>query len=78
MKITRKLRHEHMKIDQKAARAVNAPRKASERGRRDARMIAKVRAGKLPYPPAVMSWLSRRLDKPATKISQADVQKLIG
>jgi len=48
-----------------------------ERARRDARMVVAVRAGKLPYAPTVMSWLSRKLDKPSTKITSADVKTLL-
>ena len=51
--------------------------KDRERGRRDARMVDAVRAGKLPYSPTVMSWLSRQLDKPSTKITSADVKTIL-
>lgn len=56
---------------------VNRTYKASERARRDARMLEKLKAGDLPYAPAVMSWLSRKLDKKTGKISQADVKALL-
>jgi len=59
------------------AKARNRILKANERARRDARMIAKLRAGSLPYTPAVMSWLSRRLDKRAANMTQADVQTVL-
>ena len=32
---------------------------------------------KLPYIPAVMSWLSTKLDKPASRITQADVDQVV-
>ena len=59
------------------ARARNRILKTSERTRRDARMVAKLTAGSLPYTPAVMSWLSRRLDKKAARITEADVQAVL-
>ena len=40
-------------------------------------MIEKVKAGNLPYSPAVMSWLSRKLDKKASKITPDDVPPLL-
>jgi hypothetical protein len=59
------------------AQARNRILKASERIRRDARMVVKLKAGSLPYTPAVMSWLSRRLDKKAARITEADVQAVL-
>jgi hypothetical protein len=35
-----------------------------------------VKKGKLPYLPHVMSWLSVKLDKPSTRITQADIDQL--
>ena len=51
--------------------------KDRERDRRDARMVDVVRAGNLPYSPTVMSWLSRKLDKPSTRITSADVKAIL-
>ena len=51
--------------------------KDRERARRNERMVEAVRAGELPYSPAVMSWLSRQIDKPSTKITSADVRTLL-
>lgn len=56
------------------SKARNRIVKTDERARRDARMVAKLKAGSLPYTPAVMSWLSRQLDKKAARITEADVQ----
>ena len=72
----RKERFAQRAADAAAAKAVNAKRKTGERARRDARMLARVQAGRLPYTPDVMSWLSRKLGKPATKITAADVKTL--
>ncbi len=59
------------------AHARNRILKANERTRRDARMVTKLKAGSLPYTPAVMSWLSRRLEKRAVRITEADVQAVL-
>jgi hypothetical protein len=55
----------------------NGIRKAAERERRDARMIDVVRKGKLPFTPPVMSWLSTKLNKRSSLISQDEVDKLV-
>jgi hypothetical protein len=59
------------------SRLRNGRLKIKERARREARMIDTLRNRKLPYGPAVMSWLSARLDKPSTRITQADVDKFL-
>ena len=50
------------RMDAARTSASNGIVKAKERVRRDARMVEKVKSGSLPYSPAVMSWLSRKLD----------------
>lgn len=59
-------------------KAGNRVVKTAERKRRDARMLAKIKGKSLPYAPSVMSWLSRQLDKSASKITAADVKKVTG
>ena len=73
----RRIRREQRRFDMALSRRVNGMRKTKERDRRDARMRDLVRGGKLPYTPAVMSWLSVELDKPAGRIVQADVDALL-
>jgi hypothetical protein len=51
--------------------------KAKERQRRDARMRETVKKGKLPFTPPIMSWLSAQLNKPSSKLTQADVDRLL-
>ena len=63
--------------DAAETKVVNRVVKDSERKRRDARMVEKLKARSLPYTPAVMSWLSRKLDKPSSKITPQDVQTLM-
>jgi hypothetical protein len=55
----------------------NGIRKARERVRRQTRMIELVKGGRLPYTPAIMSWLSAQLDKPSRLITQAEVDRLV-
>ncbi len=65
------------RLEAKETKAKNRVFKDAERDRRKARIIAKAKSQKFPYTPAVMSWLSRELEKPASKITQADVQKAL-
>ncbi len=62
--------------DAKTQKRVNAIRKGKENARRDARMMEAVKGGSLPYTPDVMSWLSRTLDKPSSKITRDDIATL--
>ena len=64
-------------MDALQTKARNRIFKDRERDRRDARMVDVVRAGNLPYSPTVMSWLSRKLDKPSTRITFADVKAIL-
>ena len=63
--------------DQRVSRKVNGTRKSKERDRRDERVLGLVKAGKLPFTPVVLSWLSTALNKPGRLITQADVDKLV-
>ena len=73
----RRIRREQRQSDQAESRLRNGILKAKERIRRDARMQATVKKGKLPYTPPVMSWLSAKLHKPSRLITQKDVEKLV-
>jgi len=64
-------------LDQKLARSVNGPVKAKERQRREARMKAALRAGKLPYTRVVRNWLCVQLGKKESALTQADVDRLL-
>lgn len=64
--------------DAAATKIVNRDRKDKERIRRRARMIETIKASPMPYPPHVMSWLSREIGKPTTKITPEDVNTAIG
>ena len=73
----RRIRREQRQVDMAESRRVNGMWKTKERARRQSRMVEIIKKGKLPYTPSVMSWLSARLDKPATRIVQADVDALL-
>lgn len=70
-------RRRQRQFDMKTSRRKNGALKKKERVRRGTRILAIVKGGKLPYIPSVMSWLSTQLDKPASRITQADVDTLL-
>ncbi len=76
MKVTRSMFRRYRQEDAIETKTVNSARKAKERIRRNASMMQKVSGGSLPYTPFIMSWLSRQLDMPATRITQEDVKNL--
>ncbi|MBY0230324.1 MAG: hypothetical protein K2W96_13655 [Gemmataceae bacterium] len=73
----RRIRRQQRQVDMAESRRVNGHVKEKERARRDARLMEALRTGKLPFIPAVMSWLSVKLDKPSSKIVQADIDALL-
>jgi hypothetical protein len=73
----RRIRREQRQFDMARSRRENGTRKDKERVRRDGRMTELVKKGKFPFTPAVMSWLSVQLDKPSSRIDQADVDRLL-
>jgi hypothetical protein len=76
MSVSRNVFEWRRRIDAAEQRLVNVEKKSKERARRDARMMLKVRRGKFPFTPAVMSWLSTRLEKPSSRISANDLKQL--
>ncbi len=71
-------RNDRARDNHAISRAVNGGLKRKERVNRDKRMTELVKAAKqLPYIPSVMSWLSSKLGKPSTLISQAEVDNLV-
>ena len=73
----RRIRRQQRQDDMKTSRRKNGVLKKKEHVRRDARMISLLKQGKVPYIPSIMSWLSVRLDKKSTRVTQADVDGLL-
>ena len=73
----RRIRREQRQVDQADSRLRNGIVKVKEHARRDARLLAAVKQGKLPYLPHVMSWLSVKLNKPSRLITTDDIAKLV-
>jgi hypothetical protein len=75
----RRIRLDNLRDTKLATRAHKQPGKIKARARRDVNVIAKIKATKpgTGYGAEVQSWLSRRLDKPFTKISADEILKVI-
>ncbi len=73
----RRIRREQRAVDMAESRRVNSKYKDKERVRRDGRMLGLLKQAKKPYTPAILSWLSVRLDKPATRITDTDVSQVL-
>ena len=58
-------------------RRINSKVKDAERDRREVAMLKILKQGELPYTPGVMSWLSVKLGKKASRITQKDVATLV-
>lgn len=63
--------------DAKVTKLRNRGVKTDERGRRDARMVALIKTSTPPYTPGIQSWLSRKLDMKASRITSDDIKPLI-
>ena len=73
----RRIRREQRSVDMAESRRVNSKYKDKERVRRDGRMLGLLKQAKKPYTPALLSWLSVRLDKAATRITESDISKVL-
>ncbi len=73
----RRIRREQRRVDMAESRHRNGILKNKERERRAGRLQEQLKAGKLPYSPRVMSWLSAELNKPSRLITQADVDSFL-
>lgn len=73
----RRIRREQRRADMAESRIVNGHKKKKERVRRDLRVIELVKKSKLPYTPSILSWLSEKLGKPSTRLTQEEVNELV-
>lgn len=69
-------RMDRARANGRVTRAENSPRKKKGRATRDARMKELIGKGQFPYTPAVQSWVSVKLGKPFTQVSEAEASAL--
>jgi hypothetical protein len=77
MVVKRSIRFAQRQADATETKLINRKFKDKERARRDARMTALLKTAKDPFPPAVLSWLSAKLNKKGSKITAADIKSLL-
>ncbi|MBS1830870.1 MAG: hypothetical protein JST93_36590 [Acidobacteria bacterium] len=73
----RRIRRDQRRFDMARSRTVNGHLKERERDRRQVRMLALIKAGKFPYTPSIMSWVSAQLGAPSSRIQEKDVATLV-
>jgi hypothetical protein len=73
----RRIRREQRQFDMAQSRIINGHKKKKERDRRNACMLELIKKGTFPYTPSIMSWISAQLNKPSTRITQEDVDRLV-
>jgi hypothetical protein len=73
----RRIRREQRRADMAESRIVNGHQKKKERVRRDSRIVSLIKKSKLPYTPSILSWLSEKLDKPSTRLTQEEVDAFV-
>ena len=76
-RISRGVRMKRNKANERLSRIENGHFKRKERNRKDERMLEAVKAGTLPYVPAIMSWISTKLNKRSSLLKAEDIQKLV-
>jgi len=69
-------RMDRIRDDHAVSRTVNGHIKRKERANRDKRMAGLIKTGKFPYTPAVQSWVSGKLGKPFTRVTEAEAKAL--
>ena len=75
----RRIRLDNLRDTKLATRAFKAPGKVKARTRRDAKVIAKIKAtpAGVGYAAEVQSWLAALLEKPFTRISAEEISAAI-
>jgi hypothetical protein len=69
-------RMDRIRANGKISRIENGHLKRKERTNRDKKMAELIKKGKFPYIPSVMSWVSEKLGKPATQVTEAEAKAL--
>lgn len=69
-------RMDRARANGRITRSENSALKIKARANRDARMKELLKKGKFPYTPAIMSWVSVKLGKPARLVTETEVLAL--
>lgn len=76
-RMSTRLRYDRIRDKGAVSRTVNGHLKRKAAISRDARMAGLIKAGKYPYTPPIQSWISVKLDKPFSQVTEAEVKALV-
>lgn len=76
-RMSTRLRYDRIRDKSAVSRTVNGHLKRKERANRDERMAGLIKAGKFPFTPPVQSWISVKLDKPFSQVTEAEARALV-
>lgn len=69
-------RMDRARANQKISRRDNGHLKQKERAAREVRMVELIKTGRFPFTPSIASWISGKLGKPFTQVTEAEAQGL--
>ncbi len=69
-------RMDRARANGKISRIENGHLKRKERANRDKKMVELVKKGKFPFIPSVQTWVSEKLGKPFTQVTEAEAKEL--
>ena len=69
-------RMDRARANGKISRIENGTLKRKERAKRDAKMVELLKKGKFPYIPSMQTWVSEKLGKPFTQVTEAEAMEL--
>ena len=70
-------RMDRARANGKVTRRENGHLKRKERANRDKRMAELVKKGKFPFTPSIINWISVKVGKPSTQLTEADVKAVV-
>ncbi|MGL6074101.1 MAG: hypothetical protein ACRC8S_08070 [Fimbriiglobus sp.] len=76
-RMSTRTRMDRIRANGKISRQENGLVKRKERANRDKRMAEIIGKTKFPYAPSVMSYLSQKLGKPSTQITEAEAKEAV-
>ena len=69
-------RMDRARANGKITRIENGTIKRKERAKRDAKMVELLKKGKFPYIPSIQTWVSEKIGKPFTQVTEAEAHEL--
>ena len=70
-------RMDRARANGKVTRRENGHLKRKERANRDIRMAELVKKGTFPFTPSIINWISVKVGKPSTQLTEADVKAVV-